>query len=149
MGARVRIATNIDIDAPIAQVWALLTGFDTYARWNRYIVRIDGAAVSGTAITVHAIMQPGAAPLAQLVDVIAVVPFAMHWQGGFTDRSRFCGDHHFRLDALETGCRFDHFEDFSGTQANAILAVHDKTIAANFALFNRSLKDAAERNAAV
>jgi hypothetical protein len=139
-----RIATSIDIAAPIEQVWALLTGFDDYARWNRYIVRIDGAAVTGSTITVHAIMQSGAAPMAQPVDVIAVVPYAMHWRGGLPDRSRFCGNHHFQLEALPTGCRFNHFEDFSGAQAAAILAAHSETIAANFAQFNQSLKQMAE-----
>jgi hypothetical protein len=145
MGMGMRIATSIDIAAPIEQVWALLTGFDDYARWNRYIVRIDGAALPGTTVTVHAIMQSGAALMVQSADVIAVAPYAMHWRGGLPDRSRFCGDHHFQLDALPTGCRFNHFEDFSGMQAATILAAHSETIAANFALFNQSLKDTAER----
>lgn len=139
-----RIATSIDIAAPIEQVWALLTGFENYTDWNCYIVQIDGAAVAGTTITVHAVMQPGAAPMAQPVDIVAIAPYIMRWQGGFADRTRFCGDHHFQLDALPTGCRFNHFEDFSGTQAEAILAAHSETIAVNFSLFNQSLKQAAE-----
>lgn len=126
-------------------MWQLLTDFARYADWNPYLVRVEGAASSGTILTVSAVMQPGQPLLVQSVDLVAIAPMAMHWRGGLPDRSRFVGDHHFVVSAAKEGARFDHYEDFGGTMAPAILAEHAVLIRANFERFNAALKAAAER----
>lgn len=143
--AATRIFTDIAVAAPPQRIWHLLTNFSAYAAWNPYLVRVEGACAPGAALTVHAVMRPGEQPFVQMVELVAVTPMAMHWRGGLADRSRFVGDHHFLVAAGPNGgAHFQHFEDFGGTMADAILAEHGALIRANFMRFNAALKAAAE-----
>jgi hypothetical protein len=139
-----RIAATRIIAAPMAVLWALLTDFAAYGDWNPYIVRIDGPPVAPSLLTVHSVMRPGYPPLVQPVELIALAPFAMHWRGGMADRSKFVGDHHFILSETSGGTQLDHYEDFAGSAAAAILADHGPAIRANFERFNAALKARAE-----
>lgn len=145
-GAVRSIETGIDIAAPVERVWAILTGFDAYADWNPYLVRIDGKPVPGTDVIVTS--RPGGhgAEMTQAVKVVAVdPPRSMRWEGGLPDRSQFLGDHAFELQALSEGAtRVRHYEHFSGTLADRILDRHGPLIEASFDLFNRALKARAE-----
>jgi hypothetical protein len=137
---RITIATDIVIAAPPERVWAVLTAFAHYAEWNPYIVCIDGEAVTGAVITVHAVNKPGTEPMAQAVDVVAMAFPEMAWEGGLPDRSLWKGDHRFRLTADGSGTRFDHFEFFSGSEAPRLLAAYADLIRHNFTRFNQALK---------
>jgi uncharacterized protein YndB with AHSA1/START domain len=66
------IETSIAIAAPIDHVWSILTALDRYADWNPYLVRIEGAALPGSSITVHSVSAPGADPIAAPVTVRAI-----------------------------------------------------------------------------
>lgn len=136
----VTIATDIAIAAPPERVWSTLTDFASYAEWNPYLVRVEGDAAPGTIITVHAVNQPGADPMIQSVDVIAVAFPEMAWEGGMPDRALWKGDHRFRVSADGGGTRFDHFEYFSGSEAPKILAAYSEIIRKNFITFNTALK---------
>lgn len=39
------IAAEVEIAAPVARVWEVLTGFDSYPEWNPFIVRAGGGAI--------------------------------------------------------------------------------------------------------
>lgn len=47
-----RIATALDIDAPAASVWRVLTGFPAYPDWNPFIRRVTGEAKGGARLEV-------------------------------------------------------------------------------------------------
>lgn len=141
----ISIETEALIAAPPERVWALLTGFAGYARWNPYIVRVEGAAVAGSDIIVHSVPIEGRPPMVAAVRVVSADYPAMRWDGGLPDRARFRGDHWWVLDAADDGARLRHFEHFTGTDAPAILAAHGERIRANFHIFNAALKAEAER----
>ncbi len=134
------IETNILIAAPIGRVWSILTAFDRYAEWNPYLVRVEGDAIPGSIITVHAVPTPGADPMVSPVTVIAVEPYAMRWEGGLPDRDQWMGDHWFVLTREGDATRLDHFEHFSGSLAATILSAHGATIRDNFIRFNDALR---------
>jgi hypothetical protein len=48
---RHELRTEIDIDAPPAQVWAHLVELSAYADWNPFITAAEGAAVVGHGLT--------------------------------------------------------------------------------------------------
>jgi hypothetical protein len=139
-----RIATQIDIAAPIARVWQLLIDLDGYAGWNSYLVKVTGVADAGAIIRVHAAASPDGGIIEQDVAVLEAAFPVMRWEGGLPDKAQFRGDHRFELVAHGDGCRFLHSEDFTGTLAATIIAAHGARIAANFAIFNQCLKAAAE-----
>lgn len=139
------IATDISIVSPIERVWSVLTSFSTYGSWNPYMIRIEGEAKSGVKIAVHLASDQGRAPLVQSIDVVAVAPYYMRWQGGLPDRSEFAGDHWFELIARDRAeILFRHYEYFSGSRLPEFLAVHAQAAAENFRRFNRALKACCE-----
>ncbi len=144
--AEPRIETAILIDAPIDLVWNILVDYESYGHWNPYIIRIDGVAQAGGTIDVHSIMSAQAAPIIAPVTVISLDRYIMHWEGGLLDRSAFKGDHFFALEMLDSGStRLLHYEDFTGTQTEAILKAYQTVIEANFVVFNQALKTRAEK----
>lgn len=135
------IDTSVDIDRPIAEVWAALTDFAAYPLWNPYLVQIEGAAVPGTKLIVHARSGSETPPLVQSVDLESITPFVMLWRGGFVDRDEFAGEHRFELTALTVGqTRLRHYEHFTGSRATAIIDQYGSTILNNFRKFNIALK---------
>ena len=56
--ARHQIETNIEIDAPAARVWALLTDFSAMPAWNPFIRSISGDLAQGARLSVQ-IAPPG------------------------------------------------------------------------------------------
>lgn len=141
----IAIETDVRIGAPREHVWAVLTDYAGYARWNPYLVRVEGAARAGSELRVTSVPAPGAPAMTADVDVLAVAPFTMRWEGGMPDRSRFRGDHWWVLEADGDATRLRHFEHFTGTDAAGILEAHGARIRANFAIFNAALKAEAER----
>lgn len=144
MGNVSTIATAIDIAASPERVWSVLTDLASYAAWNPYLVRIEGDAVPGTTIMVHAVARPGDDPVVQPVNIISVTFPDMAWEGGTPDRSLWKGDHRFRVSADGDATRFDHFEHFSGSKAPRILAAYADIIRQNFIIFNAALKSRCE-----
>lgn len=134
------IETRVTVEAPIETVWAALTDLGRYADWNPYLIRVEGEAEPGETIRVHAVTPGRAEPLVQDVRVVEAAPFAMRWEGGLPDRTEFRGDHWFVLARADGVTTLDHFEEFDGTLAPAILAQHGEAIRANFERFNRALK---------
>jgi hypothetical protein len=46
------IATDIEIEAPVARVWDILTDFTTYPTWNPFIRNISGSQTPGATLAV-------------------------------------------------------------------------------------------------
>ncbi len=139
-----RIDTEIGIAAPAERVWRILTALQGYASWNPYIVSVQGLLVSGTTLQLKSLHVPGGAETDGVVTLISAEFPEMRWEGGHPDRSILKGDHVFRCEPSGAGCRFHHFETFSGLSAERLLLEYGARIEANFRLFNEALKRAAE-----
>jgi hypothetical protein len=46
-----QISCEITINAPVERIWALLTAFDTYPRWNPFIRKVDGDLANGARLS--------------------------------------------------------------------------------------------------
>lgn len=140
------IATETTIAAPPERVWAVLTDFAGYGGWNPYLVRVEGQPRGGEDIVVHARPSPDAEVLVQTIQVVSAAFPVMRWEGGAPDRSQFKGDHWFVLEPAGAGAtRLRHFEHFTGSKADALLAAYSGMIQANFERFNGALRSASER----
>ena len=139
----ITIATHIDIAATPDNVWKVLIDYPAYAEWNPYIVRIIGTC-GDAQITVHAAARPDAPPILQTIDAVSAEFPELVWAGGLADRHQFAGDHRFCVTEIATGTRFDHFEHFTGTQAEALIDRHGALITTNFNRFNIALKQRCE-----
>lgn len=144
MSEELLIDTEIAIAANPAHVWAILTDFAGYARWNPWIVEVAGALVPGSELRLLSVHIPGSAPTEGVVTLVSASFPEMRWEGGHPDRSILLGDHLFRCEAAGGGCRFHHVERFSGVSAERLLMDYGARIEGNFHRFNAALKRAAE-----
>jgi hypothetical protein len=139
------IDTEIRIEADPQHVWDVLTDFARYSGWNPYIVQVAGLLVPGSDLRLRSVHIRGKPPTDGVVTLVEASFPQMRWEGGHPDRSVLKGDHVFRCEATNSGCRFHHFEQFSGLSAERLLTEYGARIEANFRLFNKALKRAAER----
>jgi hypothetical protein len=139
----IMIDTEITIDCDLDAAWALLTDYAGYGDWNPYMIKIEGAAATGSTlrVTLHS-----TGPLVDTrevdINVLSVLPTSMRWEGVAGDRTLFHGDHWFVLEELAPGkTRLHHYEHFTGSQCDAIMAQYGETIHANFLRFNQAFRD--------
>lgn len=144
MTEALRIETVIGIAAPAPRVWAVLTDFAGYARWNPWVVEVRGGLTPGGILALRSVHAPGEKPMPSRVRLVAADFPQMHWEGGHEDATYFRGNRRFRCEADGDVCLFRHEEAFTGAAAEAVLRRHGDRIRANFERFNAALKRAAE-----
>jgi hypothetical protein len=144
-----RIDTEIAIAAPPERVWAILTDFAGYARWNPNVVQVLGSLEPGSELRLKSVHVPGQAATDGIVTLVGAVFPKMHWEGGHPDRSVLKGERLFRCEPEGSGCRFHQSELFSGMSAERLVLDFGARIEANFRLFNEALKRAAEELRAI
>ena len=100
----------LDIDAPAARIWSLLTDADNFPRWNSTVARVEGQIREGERLRLHV---PGTARTFS-PRVSDVVPDTqMTWTGGFFPV--FKGVRTFELQPCDDGStQFAMEERFSG-----------------------------------
>ena len=108
------IRTEIQITAPAARVWSILTDFKSYPSWNSFIQEIAGKAEVGALLTVK-IVPPGHKPMTFKPRVLAAAPNReLRWLGRIMLPGLFDGEHSFELSDNSQSCLFRQSEEFSG-----------------------------------
>jgi hypothetical protein len=139
-----RLLTEIDVDAPPAVVWTVLTDLSAYAEWNPFVVAADGAVALGARLEVR-IQPPGGRattfrPTVTVVDEHAT----FEWLGHLGIPGVFDGRHRFELEPTPTGTRFVQSEEFGGVLAPLFAGTFAARTRAGFEAMNRALKTRAE-----
>lgn len=141
-----KICTDVTIEAPINEVWDLLTDFEKYEKWNPFIKCIKGKLETGSKLEVY--MQPPRMKGITMNPVITKTEPVneFRWTGNLWVRGIFDGEHVFRLEELENNrSRLIQCERFRGVLAPLILyLIGDKT-REGFELMNSSLKNECEK----
>ena len=135
-----KFGAEIDIAAPPARVWALLTDLPAYPSWNPTIEKVEGSIALGHRLKVFVKINPGRAfP----VKVAELVPNErMVWRGGMP-LGLFKGERTYTLTPAGAGTRFAMHEVFSGLMSGMIeKSIPDLQPA--FDEFARALKTRAE-----
>ena len=135
------ISTSIDINAPDARVWDVLTDFAAYPRWNPFIRRVDGVLAPRARLSVR-IQPPGGRVMRFRPTVLRVEPereFA--WRGRTFVPGLFDGEHFFLLEPAGAGAvRFIHGERFRGLLVPFLRRTLDTTTRRGFEAMNAALK---------
>jgi hypothetical protein len=110
-----QLRTEIQIAAPKAHVWKVLTEFSAYPEWNPFVVNIDGHLVPGSQLSV-ALSLPEGGEWKFRPTLLVCDPYReLRWKGKLGMERLFTGEHFFRVEETSDGCtRFIHGEDFSG-----------------------------------
>lgn len=140
-----RIHTSIIIDAPAQLVWSVLTDTARYSTWARFLVDIRGEIVDGARITAVFQTNPAKEKLTTIDHRIAVVEGSQfHWAEkgpmGISD------NHHFKVEpADESQTRFVQGDELIGGMTWLLGGYLSKVYLQGYQMFNRSLKDEAQR----
>ncbi|MEM1333610.1 MAG: SRPBCC domain-containing protein [Actinomycetota bacterium] len=138
------LSTEIDIDAPPARVWAILTDLGAYSAWNPFITESTGVAVVGARL-VNRLEPPGGRAMTFRPVVTEVVDErSFEWLGRFGVPRLFDGRHRFDLTPTQRGTRLRHTERFTGLLVPLLRRQLDTSTRAGFEAMNRALAGRAE-----
>ncbi|GAA3815660.1 SRPBCC domain-containing protein [Sphaerisporangium flaviroseum] len=137
------IDTSIVITVPPQKVWDVLVDFGTYAEWNPFIRRAEGAAVAGGTLKLY-IEPPGGKGMTHHPTVLVAQPARhLRWLGKVAVPGLLAARHDFILEPIDEGTRLRHREEFTGLLV-PFLGRTLKRTEEGFAALNRALKDRAE-----
>ena len=136
-----RIATSIEIEAGVDEVWALLGVPATYADWNPLTPRIEGDLVEGADVTLH--VRLGGMRMKRVHTVSRVEPeVALCW----TIKPSFWmhGERCQTLTATPTGCTYTNVEVVEGLLGPLVALFYEGTIRRALEAVGAGLKVAVE-----
>ena len=140
------IATQIEIDAPPADVWRVLMGFAEFEHWNPFIRSLEGKPFEGERL--RALLEPpGGKAMTFRPTVVRVSESReFRWLGHFLFPGLFDGEHIFELEDLEGRTRFVQREQFRGILAGPMLRMIGDKTRGGFVAMNEALRDRVERS---
>lgn len=143
LGCSWQVERSIDIDAPPAVVWQLLTDLESYSDWNRYSPSARGELRAGGVVTIEARLGEEVQQVDNLVTVLeperSLCWHSMNWYE-FLARGTRCRD----LEPRPGGTRLRHHEVMEGPLAGVVEWVYRPRIEAGLERMNGDLKRAAE-----
>lgn len=140
-----QISTEILIEASPEKVWAILTNFKDYPKWNPFIKSISGIPIAGHKITAR-IEPPGSGGMTFKPRVIVFEPNKeFRWQGHLLVPGLFDGMHRFLIrDNSDGTCTLIQSESFKGILIPLFKKMIENNTIQGFQLMNRKLKELAE-----
>jgi hypothetical protein len=139
------MSAAIDIDAPPAQVWAVLTDLGSYHEWNPLFVEANGNVAEGQRITLRSKHPANGRLMTVKPKITSVQPGTeLRWAAGFP--GLISGEHAFTLTPADGGTRLVQSESFKGP----LTRFSGKTFGnaeASFQALNEALKKRAEARA--
>lgn len=106
------LKTEIQVSATPKRVWAILTDFEKFSKWNPFIKNIEGEVKAGERLTVR-IPPPNSKEMVfKPVVKSAFANKAFNWAGHFLFPGVFDGEHTFKIEPNETGSLLIQKENF-------------------------------------
>lgn len=139
------IDTEIEIHAPAALVWEVLTDFRAYPQWNPFVRSISGALEEGGQLEVF-IQPAGSRGMRFRPRVLAALrERELRWRGSLLFRGLFDGEHHIRIEPLDSGgVRLRHGEHFAGLLVPLFRGQLEEGTLQGFHAMNAALKQRVE-----
>jgi hypothetical protein len=140
------IKTELLINASPEKVWAILTNFDDYPKWNPFIISIKGEVKVGNKVTAR-LEPPGAKGMTFKPKVLAFkINSELRWIGRLLLPGIFDGEHKFELIDNGNGTTtFKQSEKFTGILVPLFKKQLDENTFNGFNLMNKKLKELAEQ----
>lgn len=132
------VCTEIELDAPVDQVWALLEDVENYANWNSiFSFKRTNLKPGGRGILLAKVGAPFKVPLPVKFQVVEPNK-ELRWQGGFGPVVH--GSHFLKLEELPNNrTKLTHGETFSGVVIDASWKAIAKGLPGAYKAFNKKL----------
>lgn len=113
------ITETIDIAAPIAKVWSIITDLENYHKWNTFVISAsaDQSSISkGTKTSITIKPLPESAPATYANEIVIVdAPRELRWTGSLLHAYVFNTEHWCTIEEIDDQhCRFSQGEIFTG-----------------------------------
>ena len=109
------IRTELEIAAPIAEVWRTLTDFADYREWNPFITEISGELREGATVEVLLSLPEGRDLRIRPRLLRCAENEELRWRGHLLFPGLFDGEHFFRVQEVNPNrTRFIQGENFTG-----------------------------------
>jgi hypothetical protein len=142
-----QISTEIVINATPQKIWAILTDFDKYPRWNPFIKSITGPVVVGNTITARIEPPDGQGMTFQPKVLVFEANKEFRWRGKLFIPGLFDGEHIFQLTDNGNGTTtFHQSELFYGILVPLFKKMLDTNTINGFKQMNQKLKEIAEKS---
>jgi hypothetical protein len=142
-----QLRTEIEIDAPPARVWSVLTDFRRYPEWNPFITSIEGELSVGDTLSMRVSPPESSEHRLRPKLLVCEAPRELRWRGHLFIKGLLDGEHFFQVHETGDGrTRFVHGEDFSGVLLRFVHAQLTQ-VARGFVYMNQALKKRAEQPA--
>ncbi len=108
------LRTEIQINAPIEEVWKVLTDIEHWTDWNPTVKHASGVASVGAKLKIT--IDGGTERDATYKPVVSEcnAPTSFRWRAKMMGGLMFKNDRVFQLSEHEAGTRFVHTEEFGG-----------------------------------
>jgi len=140
------IRSELEIAAPVAEVWGILTDFPRYQEWNPFITELKSDGVVGSPMRLLLSLPEGRDYRLKPRLLRIEENYELRFRAHLLFPGLFDGEHFLRVQALEPGrTRFVQGENFSGV----LLRFSGRTltqVARGFDYMNEALKRRAEAN---
>jgi len=131
--------TEIQIDAPPEEVWAVLVDLPAHAEWDPFLVGAEGTVAVGQRLRLR-MQPPGGKAVTFKPTVTEATPgVAFEWLGRLLVPGLFDGRHRFELHATDGGTRLVQSEAFRGVLVRLLRRSLDERTKAGFEALNEAL----------
>ncbi len=140
-----KVYTDIVIDAPPGEVWAVLTDFERMPDWSSTFQGLTGDFSNGGTVTALFLLQGAVTPFEHVLNLDEGVSF--NWSDPFPFAPDMTDDHTFLVEAFgENQTRFIQIDVLTGTGSGGLTTLGlATTIRDAYVSFNRELKNEVEK----
>ncbi len=140
------IHTEIDIQAPIEIVWALLIDINKWAQWSPIINDSKGFANHGSMVTITMVGKESGVdgPTYQPTIIVFEPPTHLRWSADMMASFVMKNDKVIILEKITTGTRVIHKEVFTGMMVPIFGSTFEHNVPPMLDLMNQALKEKAE-----
>ena len=137
-----QIITDIEIASTPAQIWSVLTDFESFPDWNPFIRAIQGSVAKGSRLSVSVQPSTGRTMAFKPRVLVADTNVELRWLGRLLVPGIFDGEHFFKiLPGTSPGCtRFVQGEIFGGLLVRLMRHNLEGATKAGFVAMNAALK---------
>ena len=137
---------TIEIEAPIDDVWEVLTSFDKYEAWNRFTPKVETSGRLGDPVTLHVRLKETGNLRKSHLKIEHIEPYTLSWG----TRNLFIEAHRTQsLSPLDSGhTLYESKEPFGGLLGRIVVWFLEARLMRGYQWAAEGLKNQAEQNVA-
>lgn len=141
------VKTEIEILAPPAKVWEIITDIDKWQEWSPTINGSQGEASVGSSLSITMMSKEAGKDGPKYSPTIIELkePNYFHWRAHMIAGFIFTNDKIIELEQTDTGTKVTHTETFKGLMTALMRGQMDKGVPPMLNMMNDALKQLAEQ----